>query len=416
MTEITVEQYIESFPHSTFPKQEGEPTYEKIQAIHKLAAANAASVETTRGGGQHGYLAIVLEPATYTTLTGATFMPPTNPGPVPIIAGNTRTAQVAAQENAHKEHLREYKEYVKVSKAVLQLTTKAFEEKYLKHLCHRLTGYNNVTVRQVFRHLYNTYGNISELDLVENEEKMKKAWNQEEPIEVLFNQIEEAVEYAQHGNAPFTNAQVLNIAFVLMAQAKIFKDACKEWRRKPPNDKTWPNFKNHFFAAYIEWKDDNKYTTSEYTDSNLANYARDTAEALQTMLQVNNATVEEQAQQMANLTIQNQDLRDQLQALTSQLSSMQSTLQQLTSNSDNSNNNSQRNQRGNNNRTQNQRSNDDQRSNRTNNKRRIPLAYCHTHGGTYARNHNSQTCRAPGPNHVREATFEDRRGGSENNL
>ena len=133
MTEITAEQCIESFPHSTFPKQEGEPTYKKTQIIHKLVARNALSVETTRGGGQHGYLAIVLEPATHTALTGETFMLPTNPGPMPIIAENTRTAQVAAQENAHKEHLREYKEDVKVSKAMLQLTTNAFEEKHLKH-------------------------------------------------------------------------------------------------------------------------------------------------------------------------------------------------------------------------------------------------------------------------------------------
>ena len=114
MTEITIEQCIKSFPHSAFPKQEGEPTYNKIQAMHKLAAANTSSIETTRGGGQHGYLAIVLEPATCTTLTGATFMPLTNPGPVPIIAGNARSAQVAAQENGHKEDLREHKEHVKV--------------------------------------------------------------------------------------------------------------------------------------------------------------------------------------------------------------------------------------------------------------------------------------------------------------
>ena len=60
--------------------------------MHKLAAANASSVETTRGGGQHGYLAIVLKPATCTTLTGATFVPPTNPGPVPIVAGKARTS------------------------------------------------------------------------------------------------------------------------------------------------------------------------------------------------------------------------------------------------------------------------------------------------------------------------------------
>ena len=57
---------------------------------------------------------------------------------------------------------------------------------------------------------------------------MKIPWNQEEPIETVFHQIELAVEFVQHGNVPFTNAQVLNTAFYIIAQAKIFKDACKE--------------------------------------------------------------------------------------------------------------------------------------------------------------------------------------------
>jgi hypothetical protein len=155
-------------------------------------------------------------------------MPPVNPGPVPIIAGNTRTAQIAVQENAHKEHLREFKEYIKVSKAVVQLTVNAFDEKYLRHLCNRLTGYSNVIVLEIFRHLYRTYGNISELDLIINQEKIKIQWNQDKPIETFFQQIEESVEFAQHSNVPFTNEQVLTIAFVVMAQAKIFKEACKE--------------------------------------------------------------------------------------------------------------------------------------------------------------------------------------------
>ena len=58
-------------------------------------------------------------------------MAPTNPGPVPIIARATRTVAVAAQENSHKEYLYEYKEYKVVNKAILQLTTNAFEPKYL---------------------------------------------------------------------------------------------------------------------------------------------------------------------------------------------------------------------------------------------------------------------------------------------
>ena len=46
-------------------------------------------------------------------------MAPTNLGPVLIIVGNIRSAMVAVQENAYKEHLREYKEYKAVCKAIL---------------------------------------------------------------------------------------------------------------------------------------------------------------------------------------------------------------------------------------------------------------------------------------------------------
>lgn len=53
-------------------------------------------------------------------------MAPINPGPVPIIAGTTRSAAIAAQANAHKEHLREHKEHKVVSKAILKLTKNTF--------------------------------------------------------------------------------------------------------------------------------------------------------------------------------------------------------------------------------------------------------------------------------------------------
>ena len=150
MLDYTIEQYIESFPNLTFPKIEGEPTYEQIILIHKLAVENAALVETTRGGSQHGYLAIALDPNTYYILIGTMFMLPTNLGPVPIIAGNTCTAQVATQENVYKEYFREYKEYIKIGKVILQLTTNTFKQKYLHHLHNQYTGYNNTTVLQVF--------------------------------------------------------------------------------------------------------------------------------------------------------------------------------------------------------------------------------------------------------------------------
>ena len=60
MADLTVDKLIENFPNSSFPKQEGKPTYEKIKTKHKLAAENVASIDTTRGGGNHLLLAIVI--------------------------------------------------------------------------------------------------------------------------------------------------------------------------------------------------------------------------------------------------------------------------------------------------------------------------------------------------------------------
>ena len=123
---------------------------------------------------------------------------------------------------------------------MLQLNTNAFDENYLRHFKHRCTGFSNETVLQVFERLCNTYGNITELELIENEEKMKTSWNQLEPIETIFYQIEVAVEFAQHGDLPFTNNQLLNIAYCIMAQANTFKEACKEGRENTADKKNGP--------------------------------------------------------------------------------------------------------------------------------------------------------------------------------
>ena len=90
MNSISVETYIESFPHTTIPKQLGEPTRDKIRTVYELLSSNTSSIESTRGGGQHGLLIITQEPDTYHTLTGHVFMEPTNPGPNPVIPGGIR--------------------------------------------------------------------------------------------------------------------------------------------------------------------------------------------------------------------------------------------------------------------------------------------------------------------------------------
>ena len=44
----------------------------------------------------------------------------------------------------------------------------------------------------------------------------------------MFFKIEEGMEHARHGNTLLTNSQVLNIAYVTMAQAQMVKEACRD--------------------------------------------------------------------------------------------------------------------------------------------------------------------------------------------
>ena len=89
-------------------------------------------------------------------------------------------------------------------------------------------GYGNVTILQLFTHLYSTYAKISPGDLEANEKRMKAAYDPNLPIEFLFKQIEDAVAYADHGQAPISQVQVTNRAVNLIINTGLFADDCKE--------------------------------------------------------------------------------------------------------------------------------------------------------------------------------------------
>ena len=48
------------FPYSTPTPIQGEPTYKALKRFKNELRANASSVDTDLGGGDHGYLGLVL--------------------------------------------------------------------------------------------------------------------------------------------------------------------------------------------------------------------------------------------------------------------------------------------------------------------------------------------------------------------
>ena len=62
-------------------------------------------------------------------------------------------------------------------------------------------------------HLYTTYTSIIPTELIENNARQKTAYDVNQPIERIFEQIDDAVEYADAGHNPYTPLQVVTNAF-----------------------------------------------------------------------------------------------------------------------------------------------------------------------------------------------------------
>lgn len=123
---------------------------------------------------------------------------------------------------------------------------------YFKALKDPHIGYANNTTLALITHLYNSYGLITQMDLSDNDLRMKAPYDPSTPIEHLFAQVDDSIDYADAGNSAFTDIQILTTAYLLVFQTGQFEKACDEWDDKPAADKTWLTFKTHFRAAYLK--------------------------------------------------------------------------------------------------------------------------------------------------------------------
>ena len=396
-TAPTVEAIKAGFPHPSVPRKPGEPTYESIHAVHALLKANAASVPSELGGGVHGLLGLTLANTTYTPLAGQAFTRPANPGLSPTIPARSTGETVRRIERQHREVLRTYHEVLRTDSALRQQLLSAFDDMYLKANKQPHVGYSNRTTLVLLQHLYANYGLISQMDLDENETRMKAPYDSTTPIENLFSQIDESIEYADNGNSPFTNIQVVTNAYILVFNTGQLERACDEWDAKLEADKTWINFKTHFRAAHQRYMKQQRLRQSHFnTHQGHANALQvqeetqhQTALALQSLA---NATSDDR-NAVANLSLANKELTTHLEAMTTKVTSLETKVSQLESKID----------------------------------KLITLAskritydrssthYCWTHGRTFNSNHTSKNCTQRKDGHKENATLNTRLGGSDRN-
>lgn len=397
---ITVENIISSFP-KTPAKIEGKPTYESLKELKDVLIENAASIESTRGGGNHGLLGLIVTPAVYAADVDANnpFDRPVNPGIGPDFPAGATQHQIAQINRQYSNDKIEYNLVNTVEKALRKQITDSIDDLYLSSMHNRLTGYANVPVVTMLTNLFNNYAQIDNLAMDDIENNIRKQWDPSTPIESMYKQIQTNCDIAELANQPYSNAQKLSFAYTLVFKTGMYFDACKEWDAKPAADKTWDNFKLHFKNEQTRLDRQNRTTQQGGYHSANAAIAAQAAESVAKIIANTNA--ERAAERAALLAITS----NQANAATAAESKYQEKMldmqkmilelqKQVASIAHNKTPTAP---------TKSQRDPLD------------PTGYCWTHGYRVSTSHNSSSCNNPAHGHQKTATRMNTMGGSSKN-
>ena len=131
MTVGAVDYAASYFKYKTPTPITGAPTNKTLKRLKQELWANASSVESDLGGGDHDYLGLVLTDAEYASISATPFVAPHYPAALTIPCG-TDQVQALNRREQYKEAKRAYYECKNVEKALQRHVQDAIEDKYIK--------------------------------------------------------------------------------------------------------------------------------------------------------------------------------------------------------------------------------------------------------------------------------------------
>jgi hypothetical protein len=118
-----------------------------------------------------------------------------------------------------EEDVQTYQTYTSVQQELRKQIISVFEPMYLNILNDNMVGYANISAIGMVDHLFETYGNITAVDLEINFEHTRRAWDPHQPVETLFKQIQDCADYSEAGGVLIIHPQHINVGFGMLRVA-----------------------------------------------------------------------------------------------------------------------------------------------------------------------------------------------------
>jgi hypothetical protein len=231
---------------------------------------------------------------------------------------------------------------------------------------------------------------IAPTELKQNNERLNTPYDPNQPIETLFQQIQDARAFAVALGQPYGDATIVNVAYTLVFNTGLFPGAYLAWQSRAIAAKTWEQFKIDFATAHREFRLTNQ--TAQQSGFHSANMmieqGRDDSmqETAEEIAQLATATASDRVT-VATLTTTNAGLANRLEAAHALIAQLKNEIATLKSKI--------------------KPAWQGQRPDKTTNKD----SYCWSHGYQVAKSHTSVTCNVRKNRHQEAATKIDTMGG-----
>ena len=258
------------FEYKVLDKIHGQPTLEALVKLFRQLKRNSQKVPTTLGGGQLGYLFLVLKTRRYTSVPGsAPVVRPVDPGnlsptpnpipPGPVLRGAAApvappltAGDIATQNIAHDERRRQYNECQAVEHALLNQLTEAIDDEYLRPLRNVHTDSITDPIPDILDFLQNTYGKLTTGQLKAKEAEVDDTvYDPSVSVDSVFNKVQDLQDICTLLGKHKTDTQLVDMSYLIFQKSGIFMDSLLRWNKKASVDQTFTNLKSFMRNEYL---------------------------------------------------------------------------------------------------------------------------------------------------------------------
>jgi len=437
MTNYSINDYTKKFQYKELTPIRGQPNLDTILHLYRQVKRNAQDVPCKLGGGQLGYLGLVLHDLDYNSIPNAVpFQRPQDPGTFTVTTPTTRVSRttttattpititavdIANQKAQHDEQSRRYWETQAIEQALRNQIIEAIDKDYLDALRNNHTDMINDSIPEIFDYLTENYGQITEQELSDKEDELKNlTYNPTTSVDSVFNKINWFQDLCNLSNNKKTDRQLVQLAYIIFNRSKAFMDVLLKWNAQKVADKTYKKFKIHMRQGYHALREVGALAIKD-SELHYANMVKDVTDHQEKMAEDIKSTLQDQLntsllealmvtqsqsmpslEEMSNVTppsINSASSSSTIESLLTIIKNLENKVDNLTVNAAGKNGNN----------LQNYNSNKDLINPKTGKEWK---RYCWTHGCCP---HKGVDCPTKAAGHKDEANFKNRMGGSNKN-